>query len=107
MILFPGSAACHCDFKSFFMKKFLDENFLLESKTAQQLYHEFAREMPIIDYHCHLPPDEIANDLNFGNLTKIWLYGDHYKWRAMRTNGVDEGYVTGNKSDFGKFEHWA
>lgn len=89
------------------MKNFLDENFLLSTKTSQQLYHEFAKEMPIIDYHCHLPPDQIANDINFKNLTQIWLYGDHYKWRAMRTNGVDENYITGRKSDWEKFEKWA
>lgn len=89
------------------MKKFLDENFLLSSKTSQQLYHEFAKKMPIIDYHCHLPPDQIANDINFENLTQVWLYGDHYKWRAMRANGVDESYITGNKSDFEKFKKWS
>jgi glucuronate isomerase len=95
------------DIKSRTMKNFLDENFLLSSKTSQQLYHEFAKGMPIIDYHCHLPPDQIANDTNFGNLTQIWLYGDHYKWRAMRANGVDESYCTGNKPDFEKFRKWA
>ena len=89
------------------MKKFLDENFLLQNKTAQQLYHEYAKDMPIIDYHCHLPPEQIANDINFENLTQPWLYGDHYKWRAMRTNGVDESYCTGNKPDFEKFQKWA
>jgi glucuronate isomerase len=89
------------------MKPFLDENFLLQTKTAQRLFHEFAKDMPIIDYHCHLPPDQIAADLNFENLTQVWLYGDHYKWRAMRTNGVDESYCTGNKSDREKFEKWA
>src|SRR6476660_6647314 len=89
------------------MKKFLDDNFLLSSKTSQQLYHEFAKKMPVIDYHCHLPPDQIANDINFENLTQAWLYGDHYKWRAMRTNGADESYITGNKSDYEKFEQWA
>lgn len=89
------------------MKKFLDEHFLLENKTAQRLYHEFAKEMPIIDYHCHLPPDQIAEDINFQNLTQVWLYGDHYKWRAMRTNGVEESYCTGNASDYDKFEQWA
>lgn len=89
------------------MKKFLDENFLLQSATAQKLYHDYAKEMPIIDYHCHLPPDQIANDINFANLTQIWLYGDHYKWRAMRANGVNEDYITGKKSDFEKFEKWA
>lgn len=89
------------------MKKFLDENFLLSTKTSQQLYHDFAKQMPIIDYHCHLPPDQIANDINFENLTQVWLYGDHYKWRAMRTNGVNESYCTGNKPDFEKFQKWA
>lgn len=89
------------------MKKFLDENFLLQTKTAQQLYHDFAREMPIIDYHCHLPPDQIAEDTQFENISRIWLYGDHYKWRAMRANGIDEAYCTGNKSDSEKFQKWA
>ncbi len=89
------------------MKKFLDENFLLQTKTAQQLYHDFAKEMPIIDYHCHLPPDQIAEDTQFENISRIWLYGDHYKWRAMRTNGIDESYCTGNKSDSEKFQKWA
>src|ERR1700754_4460418 len=89
------------------MKKFLDENFLLKTKTAQQLYHDFAKEMPIIDYHCHLPPDQIANDIKFQNITQAWLYGDHYKWRAMRTNGVDESFCTGNAADFDKFKKWA
>ena len=89
------------------MKKFLDENFLLQTKTAQQLYHDFAKEMPIIDYHCHLPPDQIAEDTRFENISQIWLHGDHYKWRAMRTNGIDEAYCTGNKSDSEKFQKWA
>jgi glucuronate isomerase len=89
------------------MKNFLDENFLLSTMTSQQLYHEFAKKMPIIDYHCHLPPDQIANDVNFDNLTQVWLYGDHYKWRAMRTNGVDESYITGKKPDVEKFQKWA
>ncbi|MDB4902343.1 MAG: Uronate isomerase [Mucilaginibacter sp.] len=89
------------------MKSFLNEDFLLETKTAQRLYHEFAEGLPIIDYHCHLPSDQIADDINFKNLTQIWLYGDHYKWRAMRANGVNEAYITGNKSDWEKFEQWA
>jgi glucuronate isomerase len=89
------------------MKKFLDENFLLQSKTAQQLYHEYASSMPIIDYHNHLLPEQVANDINFENLTQVWLYGDHYKWRAMRTNAVDEKYITGHSSDWEKFQHWA
>lgn len=89
------------------MKKFLDENFLLQNKTAQTLYHEFAKSMPVIDYHNHLPPEQIANDINFENLTQVWLYGDHYKWRAMRTNGVNERYCTGDATDYEKFEQWA
>jgi len=89
------------------MKNFLDEDFLLNTKTAKQLYHDFAKNMPIIDYHNHLIPEQIANDINFENLTQVWLYGDHYKWRAMRTNGIDEAYITGDKSDFEKFQKWA
>ncbi|WEK38206.1 MAG: glucuronate isomerase [Candidatus Pseudobacter hemicellulosilyticus] len=89
------------------MKKFLDENFLLHTKTAERLYHEYAKDMPIIDYHGHLPPQQMAEDKQFENLTQVWLYGDHYKWRAMRTNGVDESYCTGNRSDYEKFEQWA
>lgn len=89
------------------MKKFLSEDFLLHTKTAQDLYHNYAAVMPIIDYHNHLPPDQIANDINFENITQAWLYGDHYKWRAMRTNGVNEKYCTGNASDKEKFEQWA
>jgi glucuronate isomerase len=89
------------------MKGFLDENFLLQTETAKKLYHDFAEDMPVIDYHCHLPVQQIADDINFENLTQIWLYGDHYKWRAMRTNGVDESYITGDKTDFEKFEKWA
>ncbi|MDE3142795.1 MAG: glucuronate isomerase [Bacteroidota bacterium] len=89
------------------MKTFLDENFLLSNKTAQKLYHEFAKEMPIIDYHCHLPQQQIAEDKNFENLTQIWLYGDHYKWRAMRANGINEKFITGNATDFEKFKQWS
>ena len=89
------------------MKKFLDENFLLQSETARQLYHGFAKEMPIIDYHNHLIPEQIANDINFENLTQVWLYGDHYKWRAMRSNGINEKYCTGDATDYEKFEQWA
>ncbi|QDK80982.1 glucuronate isomerase [Spirosoma sp. KCTC 42546] len=88
-------------------KPFLNNDFLLQTETAQQLYHEFAKPMPIIDYHCHLPPDQIAENKQFENPTQIWLYGDHYKWRAMRSNGVDESYCTGNQSDFAKFQKWA
>lgn len=89
------------------MKKFLDENFLLTTSTAEKLYHDFAKKMPVIDYHCHLPPAQIAADLQFENLTQAWLYGDHYKWRAMRANGVDESYCTGDKPDYEKFLKWA
>jgi glucuronate isomerase len=89
------------------MKSFLDKDFLLQTETAKQLYHEFAKEMPIIDYHNHLLPEQIANDVNFDNLTQVWLYGDHYKWRAMRSNGVNEKYCTGDASDYEKFEQWA
>ncbi|MEP6676878.1 MAG: glucuronate isomerase, partial [Ferruginibacter sp.] len=89
------------------MKKFLDENFLLDSKTAQQLYFDYAAKMPIIDYHNHLLPDQIADDINFDNITQAWLYGDHYKWRAMRTNGINEKYCTGDAGDYQKFEQWA
>jgi glucuronate isomerase len=89
------------------MKKFLDNDFLLGSEAAKRLYHEYAREMPVIDYHCHLPPQQIASDHRFENLTQAWLYGDHYKWRAMRTNGVEEGFITGDKPDWEKFQKWA
>jgi glucuronate isomerase len=89
------------------MKKFMDENFLLQTETAQKLYHQHAAKMPIFDYHCHIPPNEIAEDKQFENMAQIWLYGDHYKWRAMRANGVDERYCTGDASDWEKFEKWA
>ena len=89
------------------MKTFLDNNFLLNNITAEVLYHQYAAPMPIIDYHCHLPPEAIAANTQFENLTQIWLSGDHYKWRAMRTNGVDEAFITGNKTDREKFTQWA
>ncbi|HYW94511.1 MAG TPA: glucuronate isomerase [Bacteroidales bacterium] len=89
------------------MKTFLDDNFLLHSPAAEELFHDHAKDLPIIDYHCHLPPEEIAVDRQFGNLTKIWLDGDHYKWRAMRANGVDESFCTGNAPDREKFKKWA
>lgn len=89
------------------MKNFLDENFLLDTPTAIRLYNDYAKDMPVIDYHCHLSPEMIAKDHRFENITQAWLYGDHYKWRAMRTNGVDEQFITGNKSDYEKFEQWA
>lgn len=89
------------------MATFLTDNFLLQSKTARTLYHEFAKQMPIIDYHCHLPPDEIAQNKQFKNMSEIWLKGDHYKWRAMRTLGVNEKYITGDADDREKFRRWA
>src|SRR5689334_23895854 len=89
------------------MKQFLDENFLLHTKTAEKLYHDFAKEVPVIDYHNHLPPQQIAEDIQFENLTQAWLYGDHYKWRAMRTNGVEEDYCTGSRTDWENFQKWA
>jgi len=88
-------------------KQFLTEDFLLQSETAKILYHEHAKKMPIYDYHCHLPTDQIAADHRFENLTQAWLYGDHYKWRAMRANGIAEEYITGNAGDYEKFEKWA
>ncbi|MDD2283985.1 MAG: glucuronate isomerase [Paludibacter sp.] len=90
------------------MKKFLDENFLLQTTTAERLYHEHAAKQPIIDYHCHLVPSMVANDHQFKTITEAWLGGDHYKWRAMRTNGINEKYITGkDTSDWEKFEKWA
>lgn len=89
------------------MKNFMDENFLLQTETAQKLYHEHAAKMPIIDYHCHLNPQMVADDYQFKTLTEIWLGGDHYKWRALRANGVAEKYITGDASDWEKFEKWA
>lgn len=89
------------------MKQFLDDNFLLNNKTAQELYHGYAKHMPVIDYHCHLSPQQIAEDKQFKNITEAWLYGDHYKWRAMRTNGVEEKFCTGNAGDREKFQQWA
>ena len=82
------------------MKPFLSEDFLLQTETAKLLYHNYAEDMPIFDYHCHLPVEEIADNRNFENLTRIWLNGDHYKWRAMRANGIDEHFITGNAGDY-------
>jgi len=87
--------------------EFISEDFLLQSKAARILYHEHAKAMPIYDYHCHLPAEKIAGDDKFENLTQAWLYGDHYKWRAMRTNGAAEKYCTGDAGDYEKFEKWA
>jgi glucuronate isomerase len=85
----------------------MDENFLLSNETAVRLYHDHAADMPIYDYHCHLSPKEIWEDKSYNNITEVWLYGDHYKWRAMRANGVDEKYITGSGSDYDKFIAWA
>ncbi|MBS7303570.1 MAG: glucuronate isomerase [Lachnospiraceae bacterium] len=89
------------------MKAFMDENFILETETAQKLYHGYAAKVPIIDYHCHINPKEIAEDRKFDNITQVWLGGDHYKWRYMRSCGVEEKYITGDASDYEKFCKWA
>lgn len=78
------------------MKLFMDEEFLLSTETAKKLYHEYAGKMPILDYHCHIDPKEIYEDRKFDNITQVWLGGDHYKWRQMRSNGVEEKYITGD-----------
>ncbi|MCK4565295.1 MAG: glucuronate isomerase, partial [Verrucomicrobia bacterium] len=89
------------------MKEFMDTDFLLQTETAKRLYHDHAEKMPIYDYHCHLSPQEIAEDKQYDNLGEIWLGGDHYKWRAMRTNGIAEEFITGNASWREKFQKWA
>ncbi|CRZ34304.1 glucuronate isomerase [Herbinix hemicellulosilytica] len=89
------------------MKPFMDQDFLLSTETAKTLYHEFAKNMPIVDYHCHISPKEIAEDVRFENITRLWLGGDHYKWRLMRANGISEYYITGDAPDKEKFEKWA
>ncbi len=90
------------------MKKFMDEEFLLQTKTASKLYHDYAENMPIFDYHCHLSPKEIWENRRFNTITELWLGGDHYKWRALRSMGVPEKYITGKEtSDYEKFEQWA
>ena len=89
------------------MKKFLDDNFILTTKTAKKLYHSYAAKMPIIDYHCHVSPKEIYEDKHFENITEVWLSGDHYKWRLMRSNGVDEYYITGDADPREKFRKFA
>lgn len=89
------------------IKAFLDDNFLLQTETAQNLYHEHAAKLPIIDYHCHLDPKMVAENHKFSSITELWLGGDHYKWRGMRTNGIAEKYITGDASDWEKFEKWA
>lgn len=87
--------------------KFINDNFLLETKYAEELYHNYSKHLPIIDYHNHLPPQQIAEDKTFENITDVWIKGDHYKWRAMRTLGINEQYITGNASDKDKFLSWA
>ncbi|MBN7576712.1 MULTISPECIES: glucuronate isomerase [Clostridium] len=89
------------------MKNFMDENFLLSNQTAIDLYHNYAKNLPIIDYHCHIDPKEIYENKKFSNITEAWLYGDHYKWRAMRSNGMDEKCITGDGSDYDKFLAWS
>ena len=89
------------------MKKFMGDDFLLENDPAIKLYHEYAKTMPIIDYHCHLDAKEIFENKRFTNITQAWLYGDHYKWRAMRSNGINEQSITGNATDYEKFLAWA
>jgi len=89
------------------MKQFMDEDFLLSTETAKSLYEKYSKDLPIYDYHCHLSPKEIYDDNKYNNLSEIWLNGDHYKWRAMRSNGIDEKYITGNASDYDKFVAWA
>ena len=89
------------------MKPFMDEDFLLSNETAKILYHNYAKQVPIIDYHCHINPQEIAEDRQFDTITQVWLGGDHYKWRQMRTNGIDEKFITGDSTDYEKFEKWA
>ncbi len=86
---------------------FIHDDFLLQTKQAQRLYHEYAEDMPIIDYHCHLNPSEVMDDIRWDNITQVWLYGDHYKWRAMRSNGIDEKYCTGDATDREKFDKFA
>ena len=89
------------------MKPFMDKDFLLSTETAQELYHKFAAKVPVLDYHCHINPQEIAEDRKFETITQVWLGGDHYKWRQMRSNGVDEYYITGDAPDREKFQKWA
>ena len=89
------------------MKEFMDQDFLLSTQTAKTLYHEYAAKVPVIDYHCHISPKEIAENKTFENITQVWLGGDHYKWRQMRSNGVDEKYITGDAPDYEKFLMWA
>ena len=89
------------------MNTFLTDDFLLDTETGKALYHAYAAKMPIADYHCHIDPKDIWEDRRFENITQIWLGGDHYKWRLMRSNGVEEKYITGDASDYEKFEKFA
>lgn len=89
------------------MKAFMDEDFLLSTDTAKKLYHEYAEVMPILDYHCHLNPKEIYENKKYENITQVWLGGDHYKWRQMRSNGIEEKYIAGYATDREKFQKWA
>ncbi len=89
------------------MKAFMDKDFLLETETARTLYHDYAAKMPIIDYHCHINPQEIAEDRIFENITQVWLGGDHYKWRMIRSNGIPEDEITGDADDRTKFQRFA
>ena len=98
------------------MKAFMDKEFMLQSPTAQHLYHDYAADMPICDYHCHIPPREIYENRRFENIAQVWLggrnpdgsyFGDHYKWRVMRSNGVPEEYITGDKPDRERFQKFA
>jgi glucuronate isomerase len=102
-----GISEGYLKFNSVPMKTFLDENFLLHSATAEKLYHEYSKDLPIIDYHCHLSPEDIYRNRQFHNITEAWLEGDHYKWRAMRANGIDERYCTGDAPPREKFRKWA
>ena len=86
---------------------FIHEDFLLSNEAARRLYHQFAASEPILDYHCHLPPQDVAENRRFQNLFEIWLEGDHYKWRAMRANGIDERYCTGDAAPEEKYLAWA
>ena len=86
---------------------FINEDFLLKTETAKLLYHKYAADMPIIDYHCHINPKEIYEDRKFENITQVWLGGDHYKWRLIRSNGVNENEITGEASPLVKFKHFA
>ena len=88
-------------------QNFIHDHFLLENKYAEELYHNYASQLPIIDYHCHLSPKEIAEDRIFKNLTEAWIEGDHYKWRAMRTLGINEKFITGESTDHEKFSAWS